>query len=373
MESIKRLEIGDILSPKVQITPETPISKVVGILKDQNVYEAFLEYEGKIGMLTTRDILKVSNMTVEKASSLAFFVPQLTPKSTIGEAARLMMEYRIRALPVVEGKKFIGEILALSIINMLKGSNFSNIKAQSIMTGNPITLDSEDLTSKARSLMIRRKIDNLPVLDKGKLKGIVTSNNIVLNRIQATETINRDTMMSEEQRKLEFPVKYVMDSNPLTCGANDSIGVILDEMIKQGTGYSIVTLWEEVQGIITYRDYMKLLAEQLKASDVSIYVVGLPEDPFEAEMVKSKFTKTVELLKRSFPFIEEAKSVIRTSTEEGRERKRFEVNVSIVTPRRTFSYSEQGWELSQIFDALSNKLKKMMTQKRSRRTKEKEE
>jgi hypothetical protein len=47
VESIKRLEIGSLLSPRVQISPTTPISKVVGVLKDLNVYEAFLEDKGK--------------------------------------------------------------------------------------------------------------------------------------------------------------------------------------------------------------------------------------------------------------------------------------------------------------------------------------
>jgi len=244
---------------------------------------------------------------------------------------------------------------------------FSNIKAKNIMTGNPITLSRDDLTSKARSLMIRRKIDHIPILTGDKLSGILTSSHIVFNMFQATETIARSTIISEEQRKLEFPVRYIMDSNPLTCRSDDNISLILDEMIKQGTTYSIVTLWEELQGIITYRDYMKLLAEQLRISDVPVYIVGLPEDPFEAEMVKSKFTKTVELLRKSFPFIEEAKSVIRAFSEGDKERRRYEVSISIVTPKKTFSYSEKGWELPKIFDAVSNKLKKMMSQKRSKR------
>lgn len=367
MENVKRLEVGSLLTPKVSASPTTPISKIVGILKDLNVYEVFLEDSGKIGMVTTRDILKVSNITTTKASSLAYSVPRLSRKSTVGEAARLMTEYRIRALPVVEDNSFIGEIRETSIINALRGNDFSRIKAENIMTGNPITLGSDDLTSKARSLMLRRRIDHLPVLNRNKLGGILTSSHIVFNMFQATETIDRSTIISEKQRKLEFPVGHVMDSNPITCRPSDNISLILDEVTGQGTTCSVVTLWDEVQGIITYRDYMKLLAEQLRVSVVPVSIVGLPENPFEAELVKSKFMKSVELMRKSVPFIEEARSVIRTFSEGDKERRRYEVSVSIITPRRTFSYSEKGWELPKLFDAVSNKMKKKLSQKRSRR------
>lgn len=363
MESVKRLEVGSIISPQVCVPPTMPISKVIGTLKDLNVYEAFIEDNGKIGMVTTRDLLRISNITTAKAGSLAFYVPKLSPKSTVGEAARLMMDYRIRSLPVVEDNSFIGEVRALSIINAIRAGDFSKVEAKNIMTANPVAVSMDDLTSKARTLMIRRRIDHLPVLHDKKLSGVLTSSHIVFNMIQATETIARSEIIPEEQRKLEFPVKYLADSHPLTCEVDDKISTILDEMIKQRATYSIATLWEEIQGIITYRDYMKLVADQLKVGDTPVYILGLPEDPFEAEMVKSKYLNAIKYLRKPFPFIEEAKAVIKTFAEGNKERRRYEVSISIVTPKRVFSFSEKGWDLPKIFDIVTNKLKKMLAER----------
>lgn len=367
MESIKRLDVGSLLSPVILVSPMSPISKVVGMLKETNAYEAFLEENGKIGIVTTRDLLKASNITTTKASSLALYLPKLSPKSTIAEAARLMMEYRIRALPVVENNNLIGNIRAISIINAMKDSNFSKIMAQNIMTGNPVTLSRDSLVSKARGLMVRRKIDHIPVLSGNKLCGILTSNHIVFNMFQATETIQRSLVIPQKQKKLEFPLGYIADSNPLTCQPNDNISVVLDEMVRLGTTYSIVTLLEEVQGIITYRDYMKLVTEQLSTNDIPVYIVGLPEDPFEAEAARSKFLSAVKLLKKPFPFIEEAKAVIKTYAEGNKMRKRYEISVSLVTPKKVFSYTESGWDLPKVFEIITNKLKKMLAEKPSRR------
>ncbi len=367
MEAIKKIEIGSLISSKVVASPSSTISKIVGLLKAKNVYEVFLEYDGKIGVITTRDILKVSNITTEKAASLAFFVPKLFTNSTIGESARLMMDYRIRALPVIENNNFIGVIQATSLINSIRRSIFSKITAKDIMISNPTTINSNHLTSKARRLMIRRKIDHLPVLDGKILNGIIISNHIIFNMLQATETMERSVIISEAQKKLELPVMHIMEPNPLICDLNDSLPSILDNMFEQKTTYSLITLWDELQGIITYRDYMKLIADQLKKRDIPIYIVGLPEDPIQAEIIKSKFMRTIEFLKKSLPFIEEAKSVIKTFSQGRKERRRYEVNVSIITPKRTFSYSERGWDLPIIFDAFSNKLKKTLIQKRVKR------
>lgn len=372
MERFKRLEIGGFSSFVPLVSPVTPISKIIGILKELKAYEVFIEVNKKIGIITTRSILRTSNITTAKAKSLAIFVPKLSPRTTIEEAARLMMEHRIRALPVVENNSLIGAIQALSIIKLMKDHGFSGIKAKDIMTRNPITLFRDDLVSKARRLMSRRRIDHLPVLTVGELIGVLTSSQIVFNMFQATETIDRNEMLFEQQRKLEFSVKNLMDTNPLTCKNNDNITLVFDEMIKERATCSIVTLWKEVHGIITYRDYMKLIAKQLDVTGAPLYIIGLPDNPLEAEMVKSKFTRIIKLLKRSFPFIEEAKAIIRIFSEGQKARQRYEVRVSIITPKRTFTYTESGWELPEIFDDLSKKMKRRLTQRFSRRVPKKE-
>ena len=119
MEHIKRLEIEKLLTTIPSISPTTSLSKVVGILKDQNAYEVLLEIDDKIGMITIRDILKATNITIRKANTLASIVPKLSPRSTIVEAARLMVENHIRVIPIVERHSLIGVIQAFSIIELI--------------------------------------------------------------------------------------------------------------------------------------------------------------------------------------------------------------------------------------------------------------
>lgn len=101
---------------------------------------------------------------------------------------------------------------------------------------------------------------------------------------------------------------------------------------------ALITVLDMVQGIVTLRDYVKLVAEPEVKPEIPVYMVGLPEDPFEAEVAKSKFLNAVGKLKRGFPEIEEARSVIKISESfKGKERRRYEVDAVIKTPSPSVS------------------------------------
>ncbi len=364
MERLKRLDVDRFLSTPLTFPPATPVSRLVGALKQVNGYEVFLDGAEKIGMVTLRDILRASNVTKAKAETLAFFVPKLHSRSSVDEAVRLMREYHIRALPVVEGKTLLGAVTAPAIIEAMYEYDPLDVTAATIMTRNPTSLHEDAAASTARQLMIRRRIDHLPILSDKGLAGVLTSSHLVFNMFQATETLERSTIIAEQQRKLAFPVKPIMDRHPLVCQPPDKIAPIFAEMTRLGTTYCLVQLWDELQGIITYRDFTKLLVEPSAQESPPIYIVGLPDDPFDAEMAKSKFQRTVEFLQKSLPYIEEAKSTIRTFPATGGSRRRYDVRVSIVTPKRVYTFSETGWELSAVYDAISDKLRSILQRRR---------
>jgi ribosome-associated translation inhibitor RaiA len=145
-------------------------------------------------------------------------------------------------------------------------------------------------------------------------------------------------------------------------------------MLKSAKTYILVNQWEELQAIATQRDFMSLLVEAEPEPEVPIFMVGLPEDPFEAEATKAKFKRTINQLHRHFPDILEARSVVKSKfTKPGKERGRYEVTVHIKTPKNSYSYSEGGWELPVIYDMITDRLKRLLTQKQKRRrTRERE-
>jgi ribosome-associated translation inhibitor RaiA len=129
----------------------------------------------------------------------------------------------------------------------------------------------------------------------------------------------------------------------------------------------LVVQWEELQAIATQRDFMTLLAEPEPEPEVPVFMVGLPEDPFESEATKAKFKRIVRQLRKVFPDILEARSIIKSQHKAGKERGRYEVTVQIRTPRNSFTYSEEGWELPLVYDLITDRLKRLLTQKQKPR------
>jgi hypothetical protein len=166
------------------------------------------------------------------------------------------------------------------------------------------------------------------------------------------------------QKNLGYQASSIMET-PLTCQARDKASEALANMLQAGKTYNLVTVLGMVQSIVTPRDYINLIAEPKPIVEIPVYIVGLPEDPFEAEIAKSKFLNTIGTLKRTFPEIEEARSVIKISKSvKGKERRRYEVDIVITTHKGVINYSHSGWELPSIYDELATRIKRLMTQRR---------
>jgi len=363
MEAIKRIEVRELQTPPVVVPSTYTISKIVGVLKDLDVYEVFIVEKDRVGMVTTRDILRASNIASAKTPTLVRYPTKLSPKTSLGQAARILTNFRLRALPIVEGGDVTGVITAKRILEVLSERGTLNLKVDSLVSSSLTTITENDTVAKARNLMVERRIDHLPATSDRRVSGIVTSSQIVYH-LTPRERIGSETLGLEGQRNLGFQVKSLMETEPLLCRAEEESSHVLRSMLRMGKTYALITVLDMVQGIVTPRDYIELVAEPEVKPEIQVYIVGLPDDPFESEVAKSKFLNVVGTLKRAFPEIEEARSVIKTSeSAEGKERRRYEVDVAIKTPRDLVTYTHAGWELPNIYDELATRIKRLLTQK----------
>ena len=350
-------------SEPIIVSSMSSISEIMGILKHKGAYEVFIEEGDKVSMITIREILKAGDISM-KASSLMFYVPKLSSDDTVGKAARLMNDYRLRALPIVNEGSIEGIVTTKSLSRALLSVRvFRRVKIGKMMTRKPITIDKGESVSKARRMMLNNGIDHLPVLDSGMLCGIITSNDIVLSMFPR-EGMERGAFVSAPSSHLDIKVSGLMDSNALVCDPRERASAVLKRMMANEKTYYIVHHRREIQGIVTYRDFAALLAEPEKL-DIPAYMVGLPDDPFEAQLARIKFMGSARVLRKSIPKIEEICATIRTEDISG-DRRRYEVNVSIRAAGKLYLYTQDGWDLPAIFDSITDKMMKLLTKKRKR-------
>jgi len=126
-------------------------------------------------------------------------VPRDAPVSM---AFELLLTNDIRHLPVVsQTHELVGIITDRDLNEAVipadpSGSNRSmyhtvkNIKAEKIMTPNPITVGTDTSIQEAAQLMLDRRIDCLPVMDPaGHLAGILTSTDILRAFVEFTRVL----------------------------------------------------------------------------------------------------------------------------------------------------------------------------------------
>ena len=161
LNEVRGRGISSLLTELVQVPSGSAVSKVIALISERGVYEVFLPEESRCGMISARDILRCTNIGSTKLSILTSYVPVLASDATVGEAARIMSDYRIRSVPVTDGQEITSQVTSTNVISQLKGTSEAPIT--SIATSDPITLAVGDNVAKAREIMGRKRIDHLPI------------------------------------------------------------------------------------------------------------------------------------------------------------------------------------------------------------------
>ncbi len=367
LKAVRERRADQLLSPAVTIDPSFTISKVISIMNENDIYDVFCMKGDLVFTINARDLLATKDIPQMKVGSLLRRITPLSKSSTVEEAATMLTHYRMRSVPLVENNQIIGVVKAKSIIALLAQHSLNWITANTILTPNPITIDSKGELGKARKIMMSKRIDHIPVINSGKVSNVLTSMHI-LSLLSPSERIGSDQKGINPLRRLESQIGNIGSARIPQCNTNDTLTTIIESMLKADTTCCLLTLWGNLHGIITYRDILNLLEKKI-SDEVPLYIIGLPEDLSNAEIVKTKFQKIIRNLTKVYPEVEEARASIKVIHDIIGERKNYEVAVRVLTPYKTHSYTEMGWDLSKVFDILGQKIIRNLSKRSKKRWK----
>jgi CBS domain-containing protein len=117
---------------------------------------------------------------------------------TIRQAAQKMRDAHVSSLGVVEGDAFVGIVTTRDMTNkVLAGGLDPSMPVGSVMTQDPVSLTPESLGSDILHIMLERRIGHLPVVEDGRLVGMVTQTDITRFQAVSSAQLVRDAATAE--------------------------------------------------------------------------------------------------------------------------------------------------------------------------------
>lgn len=103
------------------------------------------------------------------------------PDEPVLQAIRLMSDKQIGALPVMQDDNLIGIVSERDYARkvILMGRSSADTAVSQIMTTELITISPEDTVHRCMEVVTEKRIRHLPVVEKGKLVGMISIGDLV--------------------------------------------------------------------------------------------------------------------------------------------------------------------------------------------------
>ena len=114
----------------------------------------------------------------------------LSSEQSLYEASKLFSRHNVRHIPVVENERLVGmvshtDLLRISFSGLDESDDsivpviYEMYSVPEIMTRVPVFVESNTTIKEVTETLSRQSFHSLPVLDKGKLVGIVTTTDLI--------------------------------------------------------------------------------------------------------------------------------------------------------------------------------------------------
>ena len=120
-------------------------------------------------------------------------VATLAPHATVQEAAQMMDQLNIGAVPVCEGRKLVGMVTDRDITVRCTAAGLPvDTHLHAVMTDDVYWCAEEDLVAKVEAEMARLRVRRMPVVDRHQqLVGIIALGDLAADRVPGTESTLR--------------------------------------------------------------------------------------------------------------------------------------------------------------------------------------
>ncbi len=255
------MQVKDIMSEPVTIDKSERVGHALDLMEKNDLRRLLVTNKDKLGgIITTRQIARVLGArkslgmpasSLHVASATMDSLIKILPDMDVEDAMVLLQKTSV--LVAMDGEKVLGWVRPREVLAAVKVSGMASDAMRSPLTANP-----NDRLVHARRMMLDRDVGRLPVVEGGRLVGIISEGDVAKS-LRAFRDLN-DTASKQYARiynilvsdVMTHDVQYVYVDTPL----DEVKRIILDE--NRG-GLPVLNRREEVVGVITRRSILDYL------------------------------------------------------------------------------------------------------------------
>jgi len=132
-----------------------------------------------------------------------------------------------------------------------------NVPIRTLMTPTPVSIGRQQPMAEASRRMTEHKIRHLPVLDGGRVVGIISDRD--LSMVESFPGVDTETVTVEE----------AMTPDPYVVGPEEPLAAVVSALAEHKYGTAVVVKDNRLAGIFTTVDALRVFAGSLRGDSAS--------------------------------------------------------------------------------------------------------
>ena len=344
---------SDIMTPvSTTIRPDESLSRALSLMDKYGSYEIPVVDQGHVvGLVSYAVLVKRRNLPLSvPVERVMYPAPSISASSPIPSISEILLTNDFSSAPVLDNGRLLGIVKRRAIIKKLfEESIFVNLPVTDIMTTPIMTVNETDDIAKALHEMKHLEERALPVID---LSGKLVGV-IALDKLDKFIRGKRERASKGEiigeRISPKIEVKSAMTVSPASVSLDSRLGEVMEIIANQKISSVIVIDDNAPVGIITGLDIIELAASAKPRKEVLVQISGFEAD--DPYIFDSLYTQIQRYLpKISNHVIPRMINFHITHHHHLDSMTKYTISGRMTTPRRTFITKKNDWDVIKAMD-----------------------
>ncbi|MCW3996534.1 MAG: CBS domain-containing protein [Candidatus Bathyarchaeota archaeon] len=328
---------------------------VLAVLNDKGKY---------VGMVSRRSVLRSRlDLSRIKVKNLMVAAPEAGLGDSLSRVAKLMINSGVRQLPVFDKGRLIGFITDEAVIHAVVGGEWGSNRIETIMTRAPHTLEANRSVGAVLSLMREFGVSHVPIMDNGRLVGLVSIQDILENLYWPPKRQGNKDVAGEQIDTLAVPARGIMSSPVITVNPATILRDAEQQMHNHDVSCLCVVDGERLVGVVTKLDFLEPIS-QLETAErrltVQFGVKGVDVSPEQQEYMMTEFDSFSRRFQEAFQLGTLFVYMKSHGTSNMRGTPLLHCRLQFRTVRGTFVAASEGWGVEPTFKVALDRLERRL-------------